>query len=157
MTPPPPADVATLLAKLRDNVAGVFLGKPEVVRLALVALLADGHLLLEDVPGVGKTLLGKAVAKSLGCSFQRVQFTPDLLPADLTGSSVFHPPTGKFEFVPGPVFAQVVLADEINRATPRHPVGPARSDGRAAGHGGRHHPPARPAVPRAGHAKPLRV
>ena len=115
----PPADVAALLAKLRDNIAGVFLGKPEVVRLTLVALLAEGHLLLEDVPGVGKTLLGKAVAKSLGCSFHRVQFTPDLLPADLTGSSVFHPPTGKFEFVPGPVFAQVVLADEINRATPR--------------------------------------
>lgn len=125
LTPPamppvgPLADAALLLAKLRENITSVFLGKPEVVRFALIALLADGHLLLEDVPGVGKTLLGKAMAKSLGCSFQRVQFTPDLLPGDLIGTSVFHQPSGEFLFQPGPVFAQVVLADEINRATPR--------------------------------------
>jgi MoxR-like ATPase len=115
----PPAELLLLLAALRDNLAGVFLGKPEVIRLSLVALLAEGHLLLEDVPGVGKTLLAKAVAKSLACSFHRVQFTPDLLPADLIGTSVFNQPTGQFVFQPGPLFAQVVLADEINRATPR--------------------------------------
>ncbi len=112
-------DLAPKLLALRANVAGVFLGKPEVVQFALVALLADGHLLLEDVPGVGKTLLAKAVARSLGCAFSRVQFTPDLLPGDLIGTSVFHQPTGAFVFQPGPVFTQVLLADEINRATPR--------------------------------------
>jgi MoxR-like ATPase len=113
------ANLSALLAALRDNIAGVFLGKPEAIRYALVALLADGHLLLEDVPGVGKTLLAKAMAKSLACSFHRIQFTPDLLPGDLIGTSVFHQPSGEFVFQPGPVFAQVVLADEINRATPR--------------------------------------
>lgn len=115
----PPEKVASLLETLRKNIAGVFLGKPESIRYSLVALLADGHLLLEDVPGVGKTLLGKAIARSLKCTFHRIQFTPDLLPGDLIGTSVFHQPTGEFQFQPGPLFAQVVLADEINRATPR--------------------------------------
>ncbi|MGL4421946.1 MAG: AAA family ATPase [Gemmataceae bacterium] len=115
----PRDQMPALLAKLRDNIAGVFLGKADVIRLALVALLADGHLLLEDVPGVGKTLLAKALARSLGCKFQRVQFTPDLLPGDLLGTSVYRQATSTFEFVPGPIFAQVILADEINRATPR--------------------------------------
>ncbi len=108
-----------LLGRLRDNVASVFLGKPEVVQMALAALLAEGHLLIEDVPGIGKTLLAKALARSLSCSFHRIQFTPDLLPSDLLGTSVFHPDSAAFVFQPGPLFAQVVLADEINRATPR--------------------------------------
>jgi MoxR-like ATPase len=113
---PAPTD---LLERLRANVASVLLGKPEVIQMALVTLLADGHLLIEDVPGIGKTLLAKALARSLGCSFHRIQFTPDLLPSDLLGTSVFHQGAAAFVFQPGPLFAQVVLADEINRATPR--------------------------------------
>src|SRR5947209_19551404 len=97
----------------------VLLGKAEVIRLAVVTLLADGHLLIEDVPGIGKTLLAKALARSLACSFHRIQFTPDLLPSDLIGTTVFHQPTSEFVFKPGPLFSNVVLADEINRATPR--------------------------------------
>jgi MoxR-like ATPase len=112
-------DPAKLLERFRENVAGVLLGKPEVIQLALVALLADGHLLIEDVPGIGKTLLAKALARSLDCTFHRIQFTPDLLPSDLIGTTVFHQPTAEFVFKPGPMFAHVVLADEINRATPR--------------------------------------
>jgi MoxR-like ATPase len=125
MTVPPtipgeaPSDTVRLLAKLENNVASVFLGKPEIIRLALVALLAEGHLLIEDVPGIGKTLLAKALARSLGCSFHRIQFTPDLLPSDVLGTSVYHQGSGAFVFQPGPLFVQVVLADEINRATPR--------------------------------------
>jgi MoxR-like ATPase len=108
-----------MLERLRANVAAVLLGKPEVIQMALVTLLAEGHLLIEDVPGIGKTLLAKALARSLDCSFHRIQFTPDLLPSDLLGTSVFHQGTGAFVFQPGPLFAQVILADEINRATPR--------------------------------------
>ena len=110
---------AVLLDRLNANIAGVLLGKPEVIQLALVALLADGHLLIEDVPGIGKTLLAKALARSLDCTFHRIQFTPDLLPSDLIGTTVFHQPSAEFVFKPGPLFAHVVLADEINRATPR--------------------------------------
>ncbi|HVL13312.1 MAG TPA: AAA family ATPase, partial [Gemmata sp.] len=121
MSTPPrsPKELAALLDSLSANVGQVFLGKHEVVRLATVALLADGHLLLEDVPGVGKTLLAKALARSLGCKFARIQFTPDLLPGDLIGVTIFREKSTEFIFQPGPIFAEVVLADEINRATPR--------------------------------------
>ena len=102
-----------------SNVERVIVGKHAEVRLALVALLCRGHLLIEDVPGTGKTMLAKAIARSLGCTFRRIQFTPDLLPTDVTGLSIFNQKTQEFEFRPGPIMAQVVLADEINRATPK--------------------------------------
>ncbi len=105
--------------KVIANVERVIVGKHEEVRLALVALLCQGHLLIEDVPGTGKTVLAKAIARSLGCSFRRIQFTPDMLPSDVTGLSIFNQKTQEFEFRPGPIMAQIVLADEINRATPK--------------------------------------
>jgi len=111
--------LARAYERIERNVESVVEGKPEVVRLALVALLAEGHLLIEDIPGVGKTLLAKAIARSLACSVRRVQFTPDLLPSDITGVTVFNQEHGDFEFKPGAVFANVVLGDEINRAGPK--------------------------------------
>lgn len=105
--------------RVRDSVERVIVGKSEVVELSVVALLCEGHLLLEDVPGIGKTMLAKSVARSLGCSFRRIQCTPDLLPSDVTGTYIFNQKTADFEYRPGPIMAQVVLADEINRATPR--------------------------------------
>jgi MoxR-like ATPase len=113
------AGVRAAIAALDENVRRVVLGKPEVVRLVLTGLLAGGHVLLEDVPGVGKTVLAKTIARSIACDFRRVQFTPDLLPSDILGVAVYDQRTSAFEFKPGPVFTNVLLADEINRATPR--------------------------------------
>ncbi|MFM8252330.1 MAG: AAA family ATPase [Planctomycetota bacterium] len=112
-------ELRALVEKLEANMTSVVLGKPQVVRWTLVALLAGDHLLLEDVPGVGKTLVGKSLARSISGSFCRVQFTPDLLPSDIVGSSVFNAKTADFTFHRGPIFSNVVLADEINRAPPR--------------------------------------
>src|SRR5262245_21465083 len=107
------------ISSLEAEIGRVFVGKPEVVRRALTTFLAGGHLLIEDVPGVGKTTLALSLAKATGCSFQRIQFTSDLLPGDILGVSVLNPKTQEFEFKKGPLFHQVVLADELNRATPR--------------------------------------
>ncbi len=104
---------------LQDNIAHVIKGKPHVIEMAVVCLLARGHLLIEDVPGVGKTTLAHSVARSLDCSFKRIQFTSDLLPSDIVGISVFNRQKQAFEFMPGPIFANIVLADEINRTTPK--------------------------------------
>ncbi len=109
-------DVGT---QIKQNVERIIVGKSDVVELSMVALLCEGHLLIEDVPGIGKTMLAKSIAKSLGCSFRRIQCTPDLLPSDITGTYIYNQKTSDFEFRPGPIMAQVVLADEINRATPR--------------------------------------
>jgi MoxR-like ATPase len=112
-------DVQTFAGTIMDNVERVIIGKRGTIRLTLIGLLAQGHLLIEDVPGVGKTMLARAIAKSIGSSFRRIQFTPDMLPSDVTGVSVFNQKTLEFEFRPGPVMAQIVLTDEINRATPK--------------------------------------
>ncbi len=111
--------VRTVMERLRTSVETVIVGKTDVVRLAMVAILCEGHILLEDVPGIGKTTLAKAIARSLGCEFHRIQFTPDLMPSDITGINYYNQKTGEFAFREGPLVSQVVLADEINRATPR--------------------------------------
>jgi MoxR-like ATPase len=111
--------VSELVTRLEHNIGTVVEGKPEIIRFGLVALLSEGHVLLEDVPGVGKTLLAKAIARSVACSVRRVQFTPDLLPSDVTGVTVYNQERGDFEFKPGAVFANIVLGDEINRAGPK--------------------------------------
>ncbi len=112
-------DVRGLSVRLSQNVEQVIVGKHQEVQLTLMCLLCQGHVLVEDVPGVGKTMLAKAIARSLGCTFKRVQFTPDLLPTDVTGVSIYNQKTEEFEYRPGPIMAQIVLTDEINRATPK--------------------------------------
>jgi MoxR-like ATPase len=113
------SELGRMVAAVKENVGRVIVGKEDVVEFLLVALFSQGHVLLEDVPGIGKTTMAKTLARSLGCSFQRIQFTPDLLPSDIIGVSVFNQQTDTFEYRPGPVIAQIVLADEINRAGPR--------------------------------------
>ena len=112
-------DIAGLARRIRENVEKVIVGKGEKIDLILSAVIAGGHILLEDVPGTGKTVMARSLARSMRCGFSRLQFTPDLLPADVTGMSVYQPAKGEFHFVPGPVFTNILLADEINRATPR--------------------------------------
>ena len=112
-------EIAVLAQKLKDSIAKVIVGKEEQAELLLVALLSGGHVLLEDLPGTGKTTMAKTLAKSLSCGFSRVQFTPDLLPADITGMRIYNQKTGEFTFLKGPAFTNILLADEINRATPR--------------------------------------
>jgi MoxR-like ATPase len=113
------ADVQEIANRIVDNVEKVIVGKRASVQLTVLGLLCQGHILIEDVPGVGKTVLAKSLAKSVGCKFQRIQFTPDMLPSDVTGVSVFNQKSREFEFRPGPIHAQIVLVDEINRATPK--------------------------------------
>jgi len=113
------SNVQAVGQRLIENVERVIIGKHDTVTLSVVGLLCQGHLLIEDVPGVGKTMLAKAIAKSIGCVFRRIQFTPDMLPSDVTGVRIFDQKTGEFVFQPGPIMAQIVLADEINRATPK--------------------------------------
>ena len=122
----------------------------------VIAMLAEGHLLIEDVPGTGKTVLAKALARTVDSTVSRVQFTPDLMPSDVTGVSVYDRQSSQFEFRPGPMFANIVVADEINRASPEDPVGAAGVHGGTAGHRRRHQLPAGPAVPGAGHPEPGR-
>ena len=112
-------NVQAISNRVLENVRKVIIGKDSEIRMTLVGLLCEGHLLIEDVPGVGKTMLARAIARSIGCSFQRIQFTPDMLPSDVTGVSIFNQKNMEFEFRAGPIMAQIVLADEINRATPK--------------------------------------
>ena len=133
----------TAFERIALNVERTIQGKGEVIRLSLIALLAEGHLLIEDIPGVGKTMLAKSIARSIDCTWRRIQFTPDLLPSDITGVNVWDRKTDEFEFKPGAVFANICLGDEINRASPEDPVGAPRVHGGASGNRRRSHTRAR--------------
>ena len=130
------SDVQALGNKILANLEKVIVGKRQVLEFTLIGLMCQGQILIEDVPGVGKTMLARALAKSLGCTFNRIQFTPDMLPSDVTGVSMFNQVTRDFEYRPGPIMAQVILTDEINRATPKDSIRIAGGDGRTAGYGG---------------------
>jgi len=119
LTPETYGSVPQAAANIKDNIERVLVGKGGVIELTLAAVLSSGHILIEDVPGIGKTTLARTLASSLDCTFQRIQFTPDLMPSDITGINYYNQKSGEFEFRPGPIIAQIVLADEINRATPR--------------------------------------
>ncbi len=119
LTPETSGSVSQAAANIKDNIEKVLVGKGGVIELTLAAVLSSGHILIEDVPGIGKTTLARTLASSLDCTFQRIQFTPDLMPSDITGINYYNQKSGEFEFRPGPIIAQIVLADEINRATPR--------------------------------------
>lgn len=114
-----PNHISNVYTKIKENIARVIVGKNDTIDMLLVSMLCGGHILLEDVPGTGKTMLIKSLAASVGCDFKRIQFTPDLLPSDITGVNFFNMKKSEFEFIPGPIFANIVLADEINRATPK--------------------------------------
>ncbi len=137
------SELRSLVSELESNMAKVVLGKPDVIRFCVVALLAGEHVLLEDVPGVGKTLLGKALARSVDARFNRIQFTPDLLPGDIVGTSIYNNKTNEFTYSEGPIFANIVLADEINRTTPRTQSAllEAMSDAQVSADGHTHHLP----------------
>jgi MoxR-like ATPase len=111
--------IRDIAERVKTNIKRVIVGKDDVIDLVMVALLSDGHILIEDVPGIGKTMLAKSIARSIGCEFRRIQFTPDVMPSDITGINFYNQKQGEFEFRPGPIIANIVLADEINRATPR--------------------------------------
>ena len=119
LTPETSGSVSQAAANIKDNIERVLVGKGGVIELTLAAVLSSGHILIEDVPGIGKTTLARTLASSLDCTFQRIQFTPDLMPSDITGINYYNQKSGEFEFRPGPIIAQIVLADEIDRATPR--------------------------------------
>ena len=144
-----------MIQRLMNNISTVIVGKQEVIEYALIALLCRGHVLIEDVPGVGKTTLASALAKSLDCTFRRIQFTPDLMPSDVTGYTLVNFKTGETEYREGSVMSQVVLADEPHQ--PENAVRPAGSDGRAAGDGGWRDAPRAAALYRAGDAESGRI
>ena len=149
-------DVMATTKKIIANVEQVIVGKRRQIILSLVSWFCEGHILLEDVPGVAKTMLARALAKSVGCSFKRIQCTPDLLPTDVTGASIFNQKNSEFEFRRGPVFAQIVLADEINRATPRTQSSLLEAMGEGRVYGRRRDARLGAAVSSDGHAKPDR-
>ena len=150
-------EIRSFADAVRANVEQVIVGKRETIDTLLVALLCEGHVLLEDVPGVGKTMLARALAVSLGVDFRRVQCTPDLLPSDITGVSIFNQETRSFQFVPGPAFTHILLADEINRATPRAQSALLEAMGERQVTVDGETRPLAPAVPRAGDAEPDRI